>query len=317
MKKLCVIISLLLATNYCAGAETVKGLVPEAKKIISECLKSSDNQIKANAVEVVAETGSEEMINDVVALLNDPDITVRFAAAIAMGDMKYTDSREKLEKMTKDSDLNVATASSYALYQMGETKYLKTVEDYASSNDQTVKANAVMLLGKAKDKHALPILYQLKNDADSTDLVAFGATEAIARIGDERIYKKVWTMLINVQADVRYMGIQSMASLGGSKGTNAILSMLDDEITEIRLYAAERLGWLGDKSGQSVVLEYFTNPEPTDKLVIDRCNVLAALAIGQIGTEPLTAHLPKLLKNDSPFVKLAAAKSVFMLDKVR
>ena len=43
-----------------------------------------------------------------------------------------------------------------------------------------------------------------------------------------------------------------------------------------------------------------------------RTNVLTALAIGQICTAPLTKHLPKLMKNQSKSVRLAAAKAVFL-----
>jgi HEAT repeat protein len=104
-----------------------------------------------------------------------------------------------------------------------------------------------------------------------------------------------------------------MGALGGDKGANTILTMLDDEVMEVRLAAAEQLGTLGDVSGQFIVLEYLAGSERREKNAVERCNVLAALAIGQIGTEKLAEYLPKLLKNDSPAVQLATAKSVFIL----
>jgi len=113
------------------------------------------------------------------------------------------------------------------------------------------------------------------------------------------------------------MGTRAMGAFGGSKGANAIITILDDEVPEVRLAAAEELGILGDKSGEIVVLEYLNNPEQVEKAISERRNTLAALAIGQIGTEPLIAHLPKLLKNESPFVQLACTKSIFILAKGR
>ena len=124
-------------------------------------------------------------------------------------------------------------------------------------------------------------------------------------------------MLISVYADDRYMGAHAMAAFGGSRGANALITMLDDEIAEVRLIAAERLATLGDKSGKIVVLDYLNSPAPEDKVVANRCNVIAALAIGQIGGEQLKAYLPKLLKSDSAFTQLAAAKSILLLDKSR
>jgi HEAT repeat protein len=136
-------------------------------------------------------------------------------------------------------------------------------------------------------------------------------------MGDVKIYQKIWTLLISVYVDDRCMGIQAMGALGGDKGRNAILTMLEDSEPQVRLIAAGQLGELGDKSGQSVVLAYLNSTPQAEKSIFERRNVLAAMAIGQIGSEELIAHLPKLLNNESPFVRLAAARSVFLLTKPR
>jgi HEAT repeat protein len=317
MNKICVILAVTILTTsaYCAGPETVKSLVPDAEKIVSDGLKSPDGRIRANAVEVVASGQKIEMMPKVAELLNDVDMPVRFAAAIAIGDTQYKPSEKKLVQSLKDSDLNVVIAAAYALCKMGNPDYLKMIESAAETDDPIVKANAAMLLGKLKSKHSIGLLYKLKDDPDADDSVAFNAVEAIARIGDGKIYSKIWTMLISVHADDRYFGAQAMGALGGMKGANAIITLLDDNVVEVRLAAAKELGMLGDNSGQIVVLEYLNSPEPADRAIIEQRNTLAAFAIGQIGTEALTAYLPKLLKNDSQVVRLAAAKSVFILAK--
>ncbi len=310
------IITILTAINYCWGAESIKNLVPEAEKIVADELKNSNISIKDTVIEVIASGQKTEMMPKVAAFLNDSAVPVRFIAAMAIGDMQYSQSAGKLKKLLNDPDLNVAAAACYALYKIGgEEKYLKSLEDYALVSDQIVKANVAMLLGKLKSQRSLPILYKLKDSPTSSDSVAYNATEAIARIGDEKIYNRIWTLLISVYVDDRCMGVQAMGALGTEKGKNAILTMLDDDNPQVRLVAAGQLGQLGDKSGQSVVLAYLNGPQSVEKAVSERQNVLAALAIGQIGTEPLIAHLPKFLKNESPFVRLAGAKSVFIIAK--
>ncbi|MGD0785309.1 MAG: HEAT repeat domain-containing protein [Sedimentisphaerales bacterium] len=310
------IITILTAINYCNGSESVKNLVPEAEKIVADELNNSNISVRDNVIEVIASCQKTEMMPKVAAFLNDSAVPVRFIAAMAIGDMQYTQSVSKLKKLLNDPDINIAAAACYALYKIsGEEKYLKSLEDYALVTDQTVKANVAMLLGKLKNPRCLPILYKLKDSQTSSDSVAYNATEAIARIGDEKIYNRIWTLLISVYVDDRCMGVQAMGALNTEKGKNAILTMLDDDNPQVRLVAAGQLGQLGDKSGQSVVLEYLNSPQSLEKAVSERQNVLAALAIGQIGTEPLIAHLPKLLKNESPFVRLAGAKSVFIIAK--
>ncbi len=303
----------LTATDFCKGSEIAKGLVAEAQKAVSLGLKSPDSRIRANAVEVVSTGRKTVFLPKMVKLLNDPVMLVRFAAAVALGDTQYEKAEKQLQELLDDPDLNVKIAAAYALCKMGQMQHLSIIEKAAEVEDQTVAANAAWLLGKLKSKKSLALLHRLKDNKDSSDVIAFNATEAIARIGDEKIYQKIWTMLISIYADDRYMGIRAMGALGGVKGDSALLTMLDDEVTEVRLAAAEQLGALGDASGQFVVLEYLTGSQRQEKIIAERCNVLAALAIGQIGTENLVEYLPKLLKNDSPAVRLAAAKSVFIL----
>ncbi|HAL44588.1 MAG TPA: hypothetical protein DCP47_01485 [Phycisphaerales bacterium] len=318
MKKIgFLIITLGILSNF-AFAEIDKQAVKEAKKIVAAGMRSTDDRVRANAVEAAFVSDDSDLINDIVSLLDDPSVVVRFSAAVALGDLNQTQSKAKLIEMTKDKNLNVVMASSYALYKMGgDAKYLKKIEENAMDKNQTIRSNAAYLLGKTGKQECLPLLYKIKDSSESSNTAAFNATEAIARLGDEKIYKKIWTMLISVFADDRYMGAQAMAAFGGQKGADALVSMLEDEICEVRLAAAGKLGTLGEATGKTVVKEYLMGPVPEKKDEANRCNVMAALAIGEIGEDTLAGYLPKMLKSDSPYVQLAAAKSLLMLDKAR
>jgi HEAT repeat protein len=198
--------------------------------------------------------------------------------------------------------------------KLGYPEYLKVLRDSIAGNgNQVIKANSALLLGKFGDKSSIPLLYQLMKDPESSDLVSYQAAEAIAMLGDNNIYKTIYGMLISAYADVKITGVRAMGSLGNTQAENALLSMLGDPITEIRIAAAEQLGKMHNKSGQDIVLEVFQKnlyltDDPQSK---ERINTLAALAIGEIATPNLKKFLPELLKNDSPFVRLAAAKAVF------
>ena len=129
---------------------------------------------------------------------------------------------------------------------------------------------------------------------------------------DERIYPKLWTQLISAYADDRILGIRAMGELGTEQAKNAILTMLDDTVPEVRLAAAEQLGKLGEPVGQAKVAEVFEKDllAGMDMESRQRVKVLSALAIGEIDSESLARHLPPLLKDSSKPVRLAAAKAV-------
>ena len=90
--------------------------------------------------------------------------------------------------------------------------------------------------------------------------------------------------------------------------------MLDDNVVEVRLAAAEQLGkTFKDPVGEPVVLDVLKKNltagfEPQAR---DRINIRTILAIGRIGTPSLTAYLPNFLKDPSKNVRMAAAMAVF------
>ncbi|MDD5326298.1 MAG: HEAT repeat domain-containing protein [Phycisphaerae bacterium] len=290
----------------------VEELIPEADRIIQEGLADANSLIRANTIEIVAATRQIKLMPKVERLMQDDFVLVRFASVLAVGDMEYSFARNSVKRLLKDTDENVRIAADYAMSKFGAGGKFELVRKAIASEDQTVRANAVLLLGKSGDKNSLKVLYWALRNHDSDDKVRFQAAEAIARLGDERIYPKLWAMLISVYADDRVMGVRAMGALGTTEAKNALITMLDDDLPEVRLVAAEQLGMLGETTGEAEVLKVFMKniTAEMDKEEIERIHTLAALAIGQIGTTSLTEFLPQLLKDESKRVRIAAAKAV-------
>jgi HEAT repeat protein len=305
-----------LQTNTIAPDDvSAKSLVPEAIEIIRQGLADNDPRVRANAIEVVVATKTIPLMPKVQRLLNDQFVPVRFLAIMAVGDLKYALAEKELMQLLKDKDQNVTIAAAYSLTKLGRPEYLKVFQNAVASDDQTVRANAALLLGKSGDRSTLTqqALWWTLRRKDSNDKVRFQAAEALAMLGDQTIYPKLWAMLISAYADDRVVGIRAMGALGTEEAKNALITMLDDGVLEVRLAAAEQLGKLQDPLGEPEVLQVFTKNlrAGLDKESLERVNVLTALAIGQIGTKPLTKYLPQLLKDESGFVRIAAAKAVF------
>lgn len=289
-------------------------LETQVREIMLQGLTDPDPHIRANAIEVAVTTRALPFVPQILRLLRDPAVPVRFLATMAIGDLQYTAARDEIAALLEDPDENVKIAAAYSMMKLGGSDYFHIVRDAVTSNDQTVRANAALLLGKSGKQEALPFLYWTLRRDDSSDMVVLQAAESIARLGDRRIYPKLWTRLISTYADDRMIGISAMAALGTEEAKNAIITMLDDPVLEVRLAAAEHLGRLRDTAGESVVLEAFDEKHMTegDAQSVERIKVLTSLAIGAIGTDPLTKHLPDLLRDSSKQVRLAAAKAVLL-----
>jgi len=285
----------------------------KALRIIQEALADNDPLVRSRAIEVVASTRQLKLMPQVRRLLQDDFVPVRFAAALAVGDLEYSPAKRSVNKLLKDNDANVIIAAAFAMGKLGSFEYLEVLRKAAANEDQKVRANAVLLLGKSGDKSSLQLLWHTMQDNDSDDRVVYQSAEAIAMLGDEQIFPKLWTMLISAYADVRLMGVRAMGKLGTPEAKNALIRKLDDDILEVRLVAAEQLGVFRNPIGESKVLDVFEKKltRTLDKQASERINVLTALAIGQIRTPGLRKFLPQLLENESKFVRIAAAKAVF------
>jgi len=293
----------------------IEDLVPDATRIVRQALADPTPVIRINAIEVVATTSQIAFMPDVQKLLNDELVPVRFAAALAMGDTKYALAARQLRALLDDQDENVRIAAAYALHKLGSPEAFDIVLKAINSNDQEVRANATLLLGKTGNRRALRFLWWVLNRQDSNYKVRFQAVEAIATLGDPNVLPKLWATVYSAYVDDRIMGVRAMAALGTEKAREVLVTKLDDEVLEVRLVAAERLGMLGDNTGEPEVLDVFSK-NLTRRLggqVLERVNVFTALAIGRIGTRRLTRFLPRFLTDPSPVVRLAAAKAVFQL----
>lgn len=285
----------------------------EANRIIQDALSDTNPVARVNAIEVIATTGQVKFMPQVQRLLQDEFTPVRFAAALAVGDLQYAPAKSQISRLLRDKDVNVIIAASYAMGRLGSTEYFEVIRKALNSSDQTVKSNAAFLLGKTGDTSSLGLLKSAQEDKNTSDKVIFQILEARARLGDEEVLQKLWAIVYSAFADDRILGIRAMGLLGTSRARDILITKLDDTVLEVRLAAAEQLGKLNDRIGEAEVLDVFEKNLTIglDIEAVERANMLTALAIGEICTPDLEKNLPQFLKNESKFVRIAAAKAVF------
>lgn len=306
------------APSAASGAGVVKPpvrvetLKPRALTIVKNGLSHDNAYIRNHAVEIVAASNSREFMPDILERLGDTSTAVRFAAASAIGDMQCFGYEKHVARLLDDANENVRIAAAYALLKLNQPEHHAMLRQAASHSDPTVRANAVLLLGKLGNRGDLGLLYEVLAASDSPDKVRLQAVESIARLGDEQMYRsKLWALLISKYADDRVMGIRGMGALKTAEAVNAIVIMLQDDVLEVRLAAAEQLGQLGDKRGQDEVYAYFQSSPNLNQ--VDMANNMAVTAIGRIGTDRLTAYLPDAFASESEYIQLLAAQAVLLL----
>ena len=324
MKKLLLSITVIgLMTAGCTEEQTggpagiqgkpvnVQLLKPRAVIILEQGLKSKNAYLRTHAIEIAAETRQKDQIPQITNLLTDSAVAVRFSAVVALGDMRCFSCENLIRKSLNDPDTNVCIGAAYALAKLNQPQYIEKIRAATKSSDQTVRANASLLLGKFGDKSNLELLYEVLNADDSSDKVRMQTVESIARLGDERMYRsKLWALQISKFADDRVMGILGMAALNTPESRNAIATMLADDVLEVRLTAAEQLSRLNDDRGQAEILNYFqTNPDLNQENI---ANGMAVMAIGYLKNKQINHFLTRSLDSQSPYIQLLAAQSVLI-----
>ena len=289
----------------------VQLLKPRAVIILENGLKGQDPYLRTQAVEVAVETRQKDMLPLITKLTTDPVVPVRFSATVGLGDMRCFSCENLIHKSLNDPDVNVRIAAAYSLVKLNKPQYLQQLQAAAKSSNQTVRANAALLLGKLGNRDNIRLLYEVLGAKDSSDKVRIQAVESIARLGDEQMYRsKLWALQISKFADDRVIGIQGMGALNTTESRDAIATMLQDDVPEVRLAAAKQLAQLGDNRGEKLVLEYFqTSPNLNEAGV---ANGMAVMAIGYLKSNQLNFFLTKALDSQSPHIQLVAAQSVLI-----
>lgn len=298
-------------TDY--GADRSDPVQVEAYKILEGGLADPEAVVRTHAIEAVVATRRMQLMPTVQKLLQDQTMPVRFAAAVAIGDLEYYIAKNSVSRALRDPDHNVVIAASYAMGRLGDPEYYEVLRKALFSSDLTVRANAAFLLGRTGDTRSIELLKQVQLDKGSDDKVRYQALEARAELKDTTVLKKLWAMVYGYAED-RMIGVRAMGALGGSQARDILVTKLDDELLEVRLAAAEQLGRLGDSSGEPEVLDVFEKnlTAGLEEAALDRTNLLTAMAIGRLCTPALTEHLTGLMKNKSKSIRIAAARAVFL-----
>ena len=296
------------------NSPSIQSLSPKALEILKAGLNDTNSFIRTPAVEIAAETDQKQFLSAIIKKTEDRVVTVRFAAVVALGDMQCKSCGPTLLKKLEDKNPNVQIAAAYSLIKIGDSSDDNRIRQALDSPDPTIVANAVLLLGKLGSQRDVARFYKILGDNDAADKVRFQALESIARLGDMKIYRdKIWPLLISKYHDDRVWGIRCMGVLGTPEAKTAIQTMLEDDVLEVRLTAAEQLGRLGDRSGRQVVQDYLSKQPNLDETTM--ANQMAVAAIGTIGSPPLNVYLPQALNSRSPIIRLVGAQSVLLQTK--
>ena len=294
-------------------------LQTKAKAEIESALHSSDELLRGNAIETLKEThlpGSDEKI---VAALSDRSLFVRKAAAMAVGELKIKSALSKLPALL-DADTGTTPAQAtnadqermagiFAMHRLGNPQYTHELEKCAFDTRPGIRRETAFILGLLDEKSAIPILQKMLQD-DTDVNVRLMAGEALWRLGDEKGEDALLSATVSSIASDQMLAALALAQPRDTRVLGHIQSMFGSDYLEVNLVCARAAGMLGNGLGYGYAVNGTQSNDP-------RQRSLAAMAFGDIGRSDAQQYLARLIKDENPNVRLAAAKALVEIDEMQ
>ena len=282
-------------------------LAERARLVIDQAADAQQAQLRANAVESAQQLPPEEAERVIAARLDDAEPRVRFAAAMAAGQLRLIGVKPRLEEMAEGQSPNGRVAAVYALARLGDYRLAKRLEQYAVAPDPVVRANTAIALGLLGEPTALRVLRVMREDADPN--VRLNVAEAMWRLGDPAGFEALLAATLSEFSDDQTIATLALSGPRDPRAIPALEGKLVGEYPEVTLAAARGLGELGVDRGFGIARDHAGDDAA-------RRRTMSALALGDIGRLDGQATLAGLLADRDPAVRLAAAAATLKLERV-
>lgn len=284
----------------------------QARWEIFEAARSGKVEQRVHALEAIQDANLTEGQSEILDGLRDPEPIVRFAAAVAAGELRLAEARPILIDIAYDQSGSVRAAVRFALHRLGDTRLSHDFEHLAQSPLPLVRANTAMLLGLLGEPSAVKILHRMRQDHEA--IVQVQASEALWRLGDPVGRDDLVALSVSAHPDDQMIGLLGLAEPRDQRVGKYIFGSLATKdragnpsgYPESALVAARALGMLDSDEGYGVAMAGATSQDP-------RQRQLAAFAFGAIGRSDAQRYLRMLLKDSNPDVRIAAATAIFQL----
>lgn len=314
-----------------------------------EALSESHNN-REQIVKTLGEIGSDQAVDKICEMLQDPNEDTRIAAATALGSIGDKSAVGALcDALKRDDEASVHGAVAQALGNIGDKRavdplctFLIDVLDSRSPRNEANKrirpniensaARAAEALGIIGDEEAAPTL---RNVLPRSAKVRRSAAEALGKIGDQKSSEHYRNILRTGSHAQRAQAAEILGGVGERRDVDLLCSALRDEYPSVRREAAQALGRLGisgsiaplcsalqddDFRVRRCASEALSEIGDAQQAIAPLCNALqdthytvresTARTLGNIGSPKSVDCLSRALKDNSVRVRIRAAEAL-------
>jgi len=276
-----------------------------ARTELNAALASNDPLIRMHAIEAAQNTVGMHEPQIFLNGLKDSAAGVRFASAMAVGQLKLAQAKDQIPAMVNDPNQLVTIAARFALHRLGDKTYSKDLEMTARDPQWQVRAETARVLGLLKEPTATRVLRPMLRDRE--DSVRLQAAESLWRMGDQDGLKTLVSASASGYPDDQMIALMGLSWPRDNRVLGHLRAALTADYPEVCVVAARAMGECGSDAGYPIAVEAAKSKDP-------RQRYRAAIAFGAIGRSDAQPYLAELLKDrESADVRLGAAQALLLL----
>lgn len=244
------------------------------------------------------------------ALREDPEVSVRAAAAKAIASLGDPAGVEALREARKSSGLVMKVFIDKALLELGNAEGRIGLKDALRSKNKDARLHAALALGEARSDDALPVLVEVSGQMAILNPNMFPLVlGTLAQLGHkdafETLVKTLSQKSTSKETEVQKLGAsEALAKLGGDEATDTLKTIMREGSSTSKLVAARILArHLGDYSGLEQLAAGLKAKDAASR-------ALAARGMGEVMDEAAIAPLAQALDDKEWRVKAEAAEAL-------
>lgn len=293
--------------------------------LVIEATQSESPLLRANGIEALqpVPTRVEPVAR---AALTDPNLGVRYTAAMTLGKLALCESTPMVRPLLGDPEPIVQAAAILALKRCGVATDPTPLADLLFSSDPKKRSIAAFVLGEMGDKSAVPMLRSAAKETGGAGLpveqrlLQMQIAEAMAKLGDPEALQAVRAALYpgaDEEYEVAVLAAQILGELKDRAAVRELVNRIEERTDgtfttppELRLAAAGALAKMGYRDGAYVAEQNATS-------AVAPIRAQAAYVFGETVGEEGLARLEMLMDDQDPQVQLAAAAAIIkVVDRV-
>lgn len=260
------------------GMDLLRALGYQHLDLLVPQLKDDDPDVRIFIADILGSTNDVLAVQPLCeALLHDPEVNVRYQAAVSLGELARPEAARSLNQALSDDEW-VQFAVIEALMKIGDDSSINAFVRALDRSSELVGSMIIDALGEMGNLKAVPMLFK-RLDSSPTAL-----------------RNKI------LRAIVRIMGAKSLSLLSAeerARFATYLLVALDDEDVEIQDAAIMGLGFVGSYAATGKIID-LVGPLDADR-DLERVNMVVA-ALARIG---VNAELERALQGEESKIRIA------------